>query len=328
MTPANRELRNEYQARINRVLDFIENHLDRSMTLDELSGIAHFSPYHFHRIFSAIVGETLSHFIARIRLEKAANMLTAYPHRSITVVALDCGFSGPAVFSRSFREAFGMSPSEWRSGGAARYRKNCIINSNHGQTQGKAGQAVEFSSRYIGDITTHQKWRITMKHPSTLKADVNVRPVDSMTVAYVRHIGAYQGNEKLFKELFDKLMMWAGPRELIGPETQCITIYHDNPDLTDDDKLRISCCITVPEETEVSGEIGKMKLSGGKYAIAHFEISPDQYGDAWNAVYGGWLPESGYQPDDRPCFELYSSDPKTHPEGKHVVDIYVPVKPL
>ena len=167
-----------------------------------------------------------------------------------------------------------------------------------------------------------------MKKPSTLQAEVEVRDVPAMTLVYVRHIGPYQGNENLFKDLFGRLMTWAGPRDLIGADTKCITIYHDNPDVTDDDKLRISCCITVPEGTEVSGEIGKMTLGAGKYGIAHFEILPDQYGDAWNAVYGGWLPESGYQPDDRPCFELYSNDPQKHPEGKHVVDIYIPVKPL
>jgi AraC family transcriptional regulator len=71
-----------------------------------------------------------------------------------------------------------------------------------------------------------------------------------------------------------------------------------------------------------------MEIPGGKYAVAKFEILPNQYADAWNMVYGGWLPQSGYQPDDRPCFELYLNDPKTHPEGKHIFEIYAPVKPL
>lgn len=45
-------------------------------------------------------------------------------------------------------------------------------------------------------------------------------------------------------------------------------------------------------------------------------------------MYAGWSPESGYQPDDRPAFELYLNDPKEHPEGKHIVEICAPVKPL
>ena len=112
------------------------------------------------------------------------------------------------------------------------------------------------------------------------------------------------------------------------PETKFITIYHDNPDITDETKLRTDVCLTVPAGTQVDGEIGKAKIPAGKYAVAHFEITPDQYQDAWNAVYGGWLPEGGYQPDDGPCYELYLNDPKEHPEGKHIVDICVPVRPL
>jgi AraC family transcriptional regulator len=107
-----------------------------------------------------------------------------------------------------------------------------------------------------------------------------------------------------------------------------ITIYHDNPDITDDDKLRISIGMSVPADTPTDGEIGKMTIPAGKFAVAHFEISPDQYGEAWNMVYGEWMPESGYQPDDRLCYELYLNDPEQHPEHKHIVDIYAPVKPL
>jgi len=71
-----------------------------------------------------------------------------------------------------------------------------------------------------------------------------------------------------------------------------------------------------------------MTVAGGSYAIAHFEIAVDQYAEAWNAVFGGWLPQSGYQPDDRPALEICRNDPEQHPEGKHIVDICVPVRPL
>jgi AraC family transcriptional regulator len=84
----------------------------------------------------------------------------------------------------------------------------------------------------------------------------------------------------------------------------------------------------VPPSTRADGEVGRNRLPGGKYAVARFEITPDLYGAVWDAVMGGWLPESGYQPDERPCYEIYRNDPKQHPEGKHVVDICVPVKPI
>ena len=158
---------------------------------------------------------------------------------------------------------------------------------------------------------------------------VEVKDLPEFTVAYVRHVGPYKGDSALFERLFGRLMTWAGPRGLLGnPDTKVMAMYHDDPEVTEESKLRMSVCISVPEETEVEGEIGKMTVGGGKYAMAHFELLPDEYPDAWNAVYGGWLPESGFQPADKPCFELYLNDPKTHPEGRCIVDICVPVKPL
>ena len=159
---------------------------------------------------------------------------------------------------------------------------------------------------------------------------VEVKEMHEMNVAYVRHIGPYKGDSDLFEDLFKRLMNWAGPRDLLRfPETMCLSVYHDNPEITDEEQLRLSVCISVPENTKVDGEIGKMKISGGKFAVGRFELkASDEYEGAWNALIGGWLPESGYQLDDRLSYELYHNDPKEHPEGKHIVDICVPVKPL
>lgn len=71
-----------------------------------------------------------------------------------------------------------------------------------------------------------------------------------------------------------------------------------------------------------------MTISGGTYALARFELGPDEYAAAWDAVFSGWLPESGYQPADGLCYELYHNDPKEHPAHKSIVSICVPVKPL
>ena len=75
----------------------------------------------------------------------------------------------------------------------------------------------------------------------------------------------------------------------------------------------------------MSGETGKMTIPSGKYAVARFSLSGDEFQEAWGWVYGTWLPQSGYQPDDRLCFEIYPEEEKN---GKFTVDICVPVKPL
>jgi len=324
-------LRAEYTARINRAIDYIEANIAQDLSLPEIATTAHFSPFHFHRIFTALIGETLNSFIRRLRIEKAATMLLQNLAKSITEIAFECGFSSSSVFARTFQDYFQMSASNWRGGGHSGYRKNGQVESKEGQPVSNVRQDFDVHSYYTDGITK-QTWRVTMKpnqENEKLVADVEVKDVPEMHIAYIRHIGPYAGNEQLFGNLFNQLCSWAGPRGLLRfPETKFISIYHDNPEITDEAKLRTDVCITVAADTQVDGEIGKAAIPAGKYAIAHFELNPEQYGAAWDAVYGGWLPESGYQPDDRPCFEVYLGDPKQHPENKHTVEIYVPVKPM
>lgn len=318
--PTQNSRRDEYASRLNRVLDYIDRNLQKKLTLEELAGVANFSRFHFHRIFRALMGETLNQYIQRIRIEKAASRLIDYHGKSITEIALECGFSSSAAFARAFREAFGMNASEWRSGGSR----------NFGQTKSKDHQILRkrredfiVSSDYTLSSSHQQQWRITMKDLKNVQ--VVVKDMPEFHVAYIRHIGPYHN----IGPVFERLMKWAGPRGLLRfPETQVLGVYYDNPDITAADKLRSCACITVPKGTDVEGEVSTMTVPGGKYAVAHFEINEDQFSEAWDAVLGGWLPESGYQPDDRPSYELCLNDPKEHPEKNYIVDICFPVKPL
>ncbi|RPH89108.1 MAG: AraC family transcriptional regulator [Calditrichaeota bacterium] len=320
-------LRQEYQTRIHRVMDYIDKHLDQELSLDELAKVANFSPFHFHRIFHALVGETLNQFIQRIRIEKAATMLLGDPKKSITAVALDCGFNSSASFARLFRKAFSISASAWRFEQMQGKSKIDQMVSKNGEMKSKPREEIDTESAYISSINFNQIWRIHMKEQ--LQTQITVQTLPEMHLAYVRHIGPYKGDEKLFNRLFGTLFKWAGARGLLlTNDVKCLTIYHDNPEITDEDKLRISVCITVPKETAVDGEIGLMTVSAGKYAVGHFEIAVDEYQKAWDTLCGVWLPDSGYVPDDRLPFEVNLNDPREHPEGKHIIDICLPVRPL
>ncbi len=297
-------LRREYVSRINRVIDYISGNLDGDLSLARLAREASFSPFHFHRIFHAMVGETLNGFIRRVRIEHAAGLLVACPARPITGIALDCGFSGSAAFARAFKERFGKSASEFRK---SKIRK----------TESKRGKDFGSASLYIDGTRPERQRKISM--------EVEVKQMPEMHVAYVRNIGLYNTIGKAF----ERLMQWAGPRNLLQfPKTKSLGVYHDDPKVTDPDKLRADACITVPEDTEVDGDIGKTTIPGGLFAVAHVEITKDQFTESWDKLMGEWLPESGYQPDDRMCYELYLNDPKDHPEGKFIVDICEPVRPL
>ncbi len=321
--PRSDMLRQEYAGRIYRVMDYIENNIDSDLSLETLARVANFSMYHFHRIFASIAGETLNRFIQRVRVERAATMLVNSPAVSVTEAAYACGFSGSSAFARSFKEYFGMSATEWRNlpdEEKSNFRK---MESNIRKPESNTGKDINDSAGYIMVNQSNNR-----RNRMFEQMDVTVKDFPEMNVAYVRHIGPYQGDEALFSSLFNKLCTWAGPRGLLNEQAQMLAVYHDNPDITEGDKLRLSICVTVPENTKTGGDVGMMKIPGGKYAAASFELKGEEYQAAWDAFFSEWLPESGYQPVEGPCFELYKNDPSTHPEGKCIVDICVPVKPL
>ena len=128
--------------------------------------------------------------------------------------------------------------------------------------------------------------------------------------------------------LFGRLCAWAGPRNLLGPGTRFLSIYHDNPEITDAQKLRLDVAITVADTTAVDGEIGGSGWKAGTTLWRGCASSQSSIWRRWDALMGGWLPSSGYQPDDRPCFEFTLNDPKTDPEGMHDVELCLAVKPL
>jgi AraC family transcriptional regulator len=307
-------LEKEYQSRINKTFDYIESHIEKQFTLEELASVANFSKYHFHRIFQGMVGETPFQFILRLRLEKAATALIYKPGLTITEIAYSCGFSDISIFSRNFRNHFQVSATQWRSAKSK--------NSNLSQTDSNKVHANDRPSVYFCRITNTLKWKTAMK----LNKSVEVTVLPVMTVAYIRHTGPYKGDGKLFEKLWGRICSWAGPKGLLQlPVIKFLVIYHDDPKVTAEDKLRMSVCITVPPDTKVNDEIGKMKIEAGSYVIARFELKEDEFTEAWEWVYGQWFPASGYQPDDKPCFEIYPEEPEN---GRFVVDICVPVKPL
>ena len=102
--------RKVYQQRILRVLTYIQRHLDEPLELNELAAVAYFSPFHFHRVFRGLVGESLMEHIRRLRLERAVHRLRT-TGRSILDIALEAGYETHESFTRAFRSQFGLTPS-------------------------------------------------------------------------------------------------------------------------------------------------------------------------------------------------------------------------
>lgn len=303
-------IENEYKFRINNVVDYIEKNLVKEFSLAELASISNFSKFHFSRIFQAVTGETCFQLILRLRLEKAASFLL-HSNDSISGIAYDCGFRSLAVFSKNFKLHFGESASIYR-----KTKKNSNLN----KVNSTSDKNMPPPSLYICNITKSIKWKANMKN----NISIDIKELPAIPVVYIRHIGPYQGNAALFEGLFNQLFAWAGPRGILDKKDfKTAIVYHDDVNVANQSKLRTSICITAPTDTEVDGEVGKMILEKGKYLVATFVLKPSEFQNAWDWIMGQWFPTSGYQPDDKPCFEFYPEEPK---DGAFKVDICVPVK--
>jgi len=315
------KLRREYISRINRVIDYVEHNLDKELSLEMLASVAMFSPYHFHRIFKAMVGETINDYCNRIRIQKSAAILISQPEKSITEIALDLGFSSSSHFARSFKKHFEISAKTFRE---KRISESKIFQNSNFCKPNSNKMKEDFSGNYYLDTDSDNNLR-------KKKMNVEVKMLPGYRVAYVRVLDGYK--QAKIRQAFKKITSWAGARDLFSKDTLVIGISYDDPKIVDADKCRYDTCITVPDNITPDGEIGIKDIPPGKYAVYHVEgifseESPNDFSKYWDDLFSIWLPESGYQPDDRDCFEIYYNDPEQHPERKFIADICIPVKPL
>jgi AraC family transcriptional regulator len=312
----------EYSARIQRVIDYIKQNSNEDLSLEALANVAHFSKFHFHRIFKAVTGENLNSFVNRVRIEKSAFLLI-YNNETITNVAYLTGFSSSAVFSRAFRQHYNLSPTQWRETKTKHKSNNCKTNSN-------VCAAENEITLYIDSSTKQPHWRINMK--SQNKINVKVCNMPDIHIAYVRHTGNYNPQDKqLFQSLFSRLMAWAVPRNLFSPpETKAFTVYSGgHPETTSPENLCVDVCISIEPNTLVEEGIGKRVIPKGPYAMVNLnDATVQECAAAWDTLFNCWLPESGFQPSEGAYYVNHLNDPEQHPKKLYSVEMYLPVKPL
>jgi len=108
-------LSKEYRQKVEKVMNFILHHPEGNLSLEALADLVNYSPFHFQKIFKQVVGESPKQYVIKMRLETAAHYLIIHRNRSIMEIAMDCGFSSPAVFSRAFKNYFTIPAEEFRN---------------------------------------------------------------------------------------------------------------------------------------------------------------------------------------------------------------------
>ena len=282
-----------YHDRVNRVLDYIAEHLDGELSLARLSEIGCFSPFHFHRIFQAVTGETLNSHVRRVRLERAALLMKASPRKRITDVAIEAGFAGSAEFSRAFKNHFGRTASSWDRRSPLEKSKIC-----------KAPEMLCFYS-----VEELENW----------KAETNVRVhvsrFGAFRYVYIRVFEPY-GNTRLV-DAYHALIAWLADRGTNIRDIVVIGMSLDDPSLTPSENCRYDLGIAFPKHSGGDGLPlpGRSECSRSGFSIRDLESQQIAaihcVGDighvdrAWHYLYRIWLPSVAFEPADLPAMEVF-----------------------
>ncbi len=279
--------REEYAKRINTIIEYIGNNLDREMDLNELAEISNFSVFHFHRIFKAIIGESIGAFIARMRVETAARLLR-YTTLPVQDIAYNVGYNVPSSLTKIFRQFYNISPTDYRNNKTYTIMKPLQVSSD---MQLKAPKIVELASK---------------------------------EVIYVRLQGDYRTVD--YCGAFGKLWSFVKENELFTAGIEHLTLCHDDPKVTESEKLRTDVCLAIHKPVEPKGEIGVQQIPEGKFAVFTYMGPYSELHNVFDTIYRKWLPESGYQLRMAQGFEKYLNSPDKTTPDKLKTEIYLPIE--
>ena len=291
----------EYAQRIDRVIDHLRDNLDRPMKLAELAKVACFSAFHFHRIFGAITGETLYAFTNRLRLEKAARLLR-YSSRSATEIALECGFSSSATFSRAFRTAYDTSPSQFQKSGEikkSKIRKELFAESEYLLPMSEAEKQAAFPV----EIVDFPEWAI----------------------AYIRVASAFE--EDRVRSAFKTMTDWAKSRGIFSEGT-LFGMSVDDPSVTPKHLYRYEVCFASPRPFTCSEGMSKARMPAMRYAVVKVSGDIKRVATAWDYLFTDWLIKSSYEPEHAPALEIFADKEKATDWSNFELALCLPVKRL
>ena len=291
-----------YIERVNLAIDQVVNHLHEPLRLRDLSRAARLSPFHFHRVFQALVGTSPAEFVKRLRLERALGLMAFSRARSLTSIALASGFASSSDFSRCFKQRFDVPPSAFDI---------------------KAWREVrgdELSRAVEQDAQQSRPGRLPSRHnPDQFK--VRIRDLPARSVAYIRISRPYQGDAVV--RAAQRLVSWAERQELASG--QWLGYQWDNPEITSLDDCRYYVAVEA-ERFTAKGEVGRFRFTPMVVAEVEIRGGLDLELRALQWLYGSWLPRSGYVPDDHPCFEAWIGRPFAHGTERFEIHVQLPIR--
>ena len=276
---------NDYVQRINKVVAYINNHLDETLDLKTLANEAALSDFHFHRIFKALKGEAIGGYITRLRLEATARLLR-YTALTIEEIAFNIGYETPASLSKAFKKQYGISPTEYRTNKDTYIMKKEIINPD-----------------------------LALKTPKIVT-------LEPKNLIYVALTGAYGSLD--YGKAYEQLWAVIKAHKLFTKGIESICISYDDPKITEGSLQRSDVCLAIHKPATPQEEVSCKTLAGGKYAVIFYQGSYENLSQVYDTAVR-WVIDHEYTLREEPFFEKYLNDARRTPKEKLKTEIYIPI---
>ena len=276
---------NDYVQRINKVVAYINNHLDETLDLKTLANEAALSDFHFHRIFKALKGEAIGGYITRLRLEATARLLR-YTALTIEEIAFNIGYETPASLSKAFKKQYSISPTEYRTNKDTYIMKKEIINPD-----------------------------LALKVPKIVT-------LEPKNLIYVALTGAYGSLD--YGKAYEQLWAVIKAQKLFTKGIESICISYDDPKITEGSLQRSDVCLAIHKSATPQEEVSCKTLAGGKYAVFFYQGSYENLSQVYDTAVR-WVIDHQYTLREEPFFEKYLNDARRTPKEKLKTEIYIPI---
>ncbi len=285
-----------YRAAIDVVTSYIQTHIGDHLKLDQLADLASFSPYHFHRIFSALTGESVAEHVRRVRLATAVQRLM-HTDKAITEIALTSGYETPAAFTKAFRQRFGVTPSALRT--------------------------MEREAAYT--ILLEQP---TLSPVNTRSVRPEIRTLPDLRILYVRGWGMVDYDFKVAADAaFTTLACYLHEQKLTEAFTATLGITPDDYDVVPHEQCRFDAGVILKDGVAIAptGTVDIQVLPAGRWAVFQHKGPYNTLWQCWNVAYRDWLPRSGKRPRDVPPVEVYLNNVNNTPPEQLRTEILIPI---
>lgn len=272
---------------VNRAIDYIIENLHKEISVDDVADHCNFSKFYFNRVFRAETGESLYSFIKRLRLERSAVKLGTDSNRSITDIGLDYGYSS-SNYSSAFKKQHNISPAEFR-----KLKSQNILDKKHPFADMEViCESFDFYNEKIA-----------------------VKKLEDINVVFKRYIGNYKDMNVHWQDFIDNF------QHLADEDSMYIEISYDDPKITDLNRCIYDLCLS---KGDVSNIDNTKIIKGGLFAVYNFSGSIIDIFHAFKGMFNVWIPNSGYELDDRVGFSIYKF---ANCEKDHfMMDICIPIK--